>query len=279
MNRFLIITNLDRDPDLSVTDNIVSFLEERGAVAARHVTAKNTKGTYTDPSVVPEDTHCIIVLGGDGTLISASRDTSELGIPIIGINTGNLGFLAETGLEGAQEALLSLLEDRYHIEERMMLCVQARKSDGQLLTESRALNDVVLHKREGPLRISRYSLSVNDAPLTRIVSDGVIICTPTGSTAYSMSAGGPIIDPVARMMVITPICPHTLNIRSIVLSEEARVRITAEDDYSCVSFDGLGFCPLYCGDAVEVRKSSKVCRIVRIRQDSFINVLSSKFNS
>ena len=159
----------------------------------------------------------------------------------------------------------------------MMLCGKVLDPEGNIKKESRALNDIVIHNMN--LKVSDYSLSVNSKYLGSFKADGMIVCTPTGSTAYSMSAGGPIIEPFARMMVITPICPHTLNTRSIVISAEDMVEMSVSDDNSSVVFDGHSPFDLKSGDIVNVRPSGCVTRIIKTAQDSFLKVLQVKFSS
>ncbi len=273
---FFIITNPGRDPDLSVTKSIQDFLRENGLNAAVNVAEEMKEGSYTSTDLVPKDTDCLIVVGGDGTLIAAARDTTELSLPILGVNQGKMGYLADAEVEHLEEALKQVVEGDFEIEERMMLSGRVYGADGNFLYESDALNDVIMHVM-GELHVADYQVSVNDKFLGNFRADGIIVCTPTGSTAYSMSAGGPIIEPMARMMVITPICPHTLNTRSIVLSEEDRVRIAVPCGNSSTFFDGQDAGLLEAGGCVEICRSDHVTRIIRIHPSSFLTLLSKKF--
>ena len=277
MNKFFIITNKKRDRDLSVTGRTVDFLKARGCSIYAAEAGPSEDGHYTCKDEVPGGTDCVITIGGDGTLIAAARDTADLDLPILGINQGTLGYLTDVEVDKIEEALDKVLLGDYSIEERMMLCGMIFDQKGEQRTESRALNDIVVRNRM--LTVSDYELFVNSRYLSSFKADGMIVCTPTGSTAYSMSAGGPIIEPMARMMVITPICPHTLNTRSIVISADSRVEMTVSDDNSSVIFDGHFPCALKAGDRVSIRPSSHVTRIVKTAQDSFLNVLSRKINS
>ncbi len=277
MDRFYIITNGSRDPGLKVTHTVEGFLEKNGMYFSSHVTDRQVNGRYTDERMIPADTDCVIVIGGDGTLIQAACDTADLNIPIVGINIGKLGFLTDIEKENILPSLESILAGRYNIEDRMMLCGVVVSADGKIKKESRSLNDIVIH-RGGGLRVIDYEVYVNDRFLSSFRADGVIICTPTGSTGYSLSAGGPIIEPKSQMMVITPICPHTLNTRSIVISADDVVKVVTTDADTEVAFDGHLNVPLEYKDYVTIRRSSRVTRIVRINDDSFLTVLHNKFS-
>ncbi len=277
MNRFFIITNKNRDTDLSVTSRIKDYLESNGCFVRGAVADPLENGHYTRKEDVPDNTDCVITVGGDGTLIAAARDTADFDLPILGINLGTLGYLTDVEVDKLEVTLGKILEGSYDIEERMMLCGKVIDGEGVLKAESRALNDIVV--RNTVLKVSDYKLTVNSRFLSSFKADGMIVCTPTGSTAYSMSAGGPIIEPMARMMGITPICPHTLNTRSIVISADNVVEITVTDEKSNVIFDGHFSVDLKEGDTVNVRPSNHVTRIIRTAQDSFLNVLSKKFSS
>ena len=276
MESFYIITNSGRDVGLAVTQQVEEFFRKNGKRFKTHRSSRFVNGAYTDENSIPDDTDCVIVIGGDGTLIQAAHDTADKEPPLLGINLGKLGFLTDIEREDIVPSLEALIRGEFKIEERMMLCGVVNCTDGSEKTESRALNDIVIH-RSGSLRVVDYNIYVNGNFLSCYRGDGIIVCTPTGSTGYSLSAGGPIIEPMSQMMVITPICPHTLNTRSIVLSAEDRVKIVTSEDNVDVSFDGHRTVPLEAGENVLVRKSSKVTRIVRMSDDSFLSILHNKF--
>ena len=216
----------------------------------------------------------VIVLGGDGTLIqvAGSLPTS---LPLIGINFGKLGFLAEVAKDEIFEALDKLIADEFNIENRMML--SAKSGD----YARSALNDIVI-AREGELRIVSFSLYVNGILLNKYEADGIIVSTPTGSTGYSMSAGGPIVEPGAELILVTPIAPHTLNSRTIVLSAEDNIRIMIgkgrihKEHEAYVSCDGGKALHLSAGDYVDIKRTDAVTKIIKLRKESFIDVLSRK---
>ncbi len=286
MNRFYVITNTEKDKELQTTRQIYDYLKARGRECTvrefqkKEKTEKTGDYLYTDASLIPAGTECILVLGGDGTLIQAARDTVDCKIPLLGVNLGNLGFLAEIEKTGVTEALDSLLLDHYTIEPRMLLEGTVYRQ-GKKPVRNLALNDIVVN-RAGALRIIDYEISVNGEPLNRYSADGMIVSTPTGSTGYSLSAGGPIVSPMASMIVVTPICPHTLTARSIVLSGSDRVTIRTGAgrrnlrEESFVSFDGEVQVPVATGDYVKIQKSDKTVNILKISRVSFLEVLREK---
>lgn len=289
MNRFYIIANSEKDKDLKTTRQIYDYLSAHGkSCTVREYQKlegclKSGDGKsvgYTNADWIPEGTECILVLGGDGTLIQAARDTVECGIPLLGINLGNLGYLAEIEKSGVLEAMDSLMADVYTLEPRMMLEGSVyRKEEGNV--HDLALNDIVVN-RAGALRVIDYEIYVNGEFLNRYSADGIIVSTPTGSTGYSLSAGGPIVSPMASMIVVTPICPHTLTARSIVLSGRDQVTIRlgsgrrAEWEEAFATFDGEVSVPIATGDYVEIRKSEKTADILKISKISFLEVLRNK---
>ena len=282
MKHFYIITNELKDPGSVYRNRIKDTLCRGGS----DVTVKMGKRAMvngrpgTDPKEIPADTDCIIVLGGDGTLLQAARDTLSCGIPLIGINLGNIGYLAEVELSDTDEAMKCILNGECQTEERMML-YGTIKAGGSLI-EDHALNDVVI-TRLGNVQIMRYIVYVNDHLLNEFLADGMIVATPTGSTGYNLSAGGPIVEPGAKTLVLTPICSHMLHARSIILSPDDEIRIEiasgrCEDDVQTVdaSFDGNSVLRLHTGDSVTVRRSSRTAKILKLKQESFLNILRKK---
>ena len=288
MDKFYVITNSEKDKELETTRRIYDYLREHGKTCTvREYQRKSTEPEsgdfrYTDEAWIPKGTECILVLGGDGTLIQAARDTVNRRIPLLGINLGTLGYLAEIEKSGVGDALDSLMADRYTIEPRMMLEGRVYRA-GREAVQDIALNDIVVN-RAGDLRMVDYEISVNGEPLNRYGADGMIVSTPTGSTGYSLSAGGPIVSPMASMIVVTPICPHTLAARSIVLSGEDRVTIRlgpgrrAQSEEAFASFDGGGSVSMATGDYVEIEKSEKTVNILKISRISFLEVLRNKMH-
>ena len=275
MNRFYIITNEYKDINHYITKRIIRYIEH---LEKTYLLAEMDDTGHIIQERIPQQVDCALVLGGDGTLIRAARDLEQVDIPLLGVNLGTLGYLTEIEVDEIEEALQALIRGEYSIEKRMML--SGRVNDAAVHS---ALNDVVI-AREGYLRTVHFSVYVNDVMLGRYHADGVVISTPTGSTGYNLSAGGPIIEPTAQMMVITPICPHGLNTGSIVLSAEDKIHVQiiadrhGHKENAAVAFDGASMESLHVGDIVYVERSHLVTRLIRIRKESFMNTLRKKFN-
>ena len=271
MKHFLIYTNRHKDKDMATTDRIRAYLEERGQRVSVKLEESDWEETEAD---------CMIVLGGDGTVLRAARETVKMNIPIIGVNLGTLGYMTEIELTNLEESLERLIAGDYEKESRMMLNGKAYLGDGRT-EEGWALNDIVI-SRSGSLQIIRFNIYVNGQFLNDYSADGMIVTTPTGSTGYNLSAGGPLIEPGARLIMLTPICPHTLNQRSIILSPEDVIEIEIpggnEEKIQTVeaSFDGSHTVPLSSGDRLRIVKSEKMTEFIQLNQVSFLEVLHKK---
>lgn len=274
MNNFFIISNRMKDPDFEVGGKVRDYLVSRGASCTE---------AFGDPDgkqVAPEKTDLIIVLGGDGTMLKAADDNAGGRVPLLGINLGQLGYMAEIEKEGWKEALDSVLSGDYEIEERMMLEGRSART-GETME---ALNDIVI-TRAGKLQVVGIDVYVNGQFLNRYEADGIIVSTPTGSTAYNLSAGGPIVEPQARLILMTPICAHTLNTRTIIFSPNdtiemeigaARTGKQAEVD---ADFDGdYHSVRMKTGERMRIRVSAKTTRILRVKRLSFLEVLHRKMS-
>ncbi len=285
MEKFYVITNQMKDPHLEMTGYIKRYLEEKGRICrVRESESQDGNGgyKYTDPSCVPPDTECVLVLGGDGTLLQASRDLGDLKLPFLGINMGTLGYLAEIDKGHVQAALDRLLEGKFTIEERMMLDGTAWRQHRKML-EDAALNDIAISRR-GRLRVIDFHILVDDAFLCSYRADGIIVATPTGSTGYSLSAGGPIVSPEASLILLTAVAPHTLNSRTVILPDNVRVTVELGGDASADSegaeaiFDGDTSVRMKVGDRIHVLRSSKKTRLIKINHTSFVETLRLKMN-
>ena len=282
MDKFYIITNNDKDKDFQITNEIVSYLKKNGKKCQVQKAERKLEGAYhyTNPELIPEGTQCILVLGGDGTLLQAARDVVYRKIPMLGINLGTLGFLAEVDRQSIHAALDKLIADDYEIEERMMLTGTVWHGD-KIIGQDIALNDIVIG-REGPLRVVRFKNYVNDVYLNSYNADGIIIATPTGSTGYSLSCGGPIVSPNAAMTLMTPIAPHTLNTRSIIFPEEDVITVELGEgrrqvqEQGLASFDGDTEIPIVTGDRIVIQKASASVKILKLNHLSFVEVLRQK---
>lgn len=289
MERFFVITNKPKDEQLEITNRIIDLLKSHGKSCAYRFLEQIDEAFDGSISSLGIDTDCdcILVIGGDGTMLKAARHTLDMDIPLLGINCGTLGFLAEIEKGNLEEALLKLLGGTPDIEKRMMLEGNiVRQQKGGRVTEEEAdyaLNDIVL-TRPGTLQILSFDIYVNGQYLNHFGADGVIISTPTGSTGYNLSAGGPIVEPGAELLLITPICPHTLNARSIVLAPADRIEVripVGKNGLSQeveVNFDGNHKTILTTGDSIYISKSQKVTKFARMNSVSFLEVLHKKMS-
>ena len=279
MKRIGIIANPDAPHCRQVLRDLSRLLQEKGArvLVDQEIAPLRPEGAEMIPKPeMPGVVDLIIVLGGDGTLLSAARLVGGLGVPILGVNLGGLGFLTATPQEEVPAALEALFEGRYVLEERMMLEAHVIR-EGIRLGASLALNDVVITK--GTLgRIINLEVLVDGEFVTSYRADGLILATPTGSTAYSLSAMGPIVFPTMEALILTPICPHTLTNRPIVLPGGGRVEIRLHADPQAVMLmlDGqVGF-PLQGRDVVEVRRADARIKLVRFPQQPYFQLLRTK---
>ena len=258
MEKFYIITNRSKDRELATTHRIQRYIEQHGGQCI----------VASDGKCVPKDTECVLVLGGDGTLIRAARELRACKAPLLGINLGTLGYLTEVEVQN--------IEQTPEIEARMML--KGVLNRGQ---EDVALNDIVVG-RAGALRIIHFNIYVNGELLNSYQADGVIISTPTGSTGYNLSAGGPIVEPTASMIVVTPICSHALNTRSIVLSAEDEIVVEIgkgrdnRTEIAAVSFDGEQTIEIYTGDQIVIRRADDTTKLFKLSKISFLETLRKK---
>ena len=273
MNRFLIVTNDGKDTDYKVTNKIKQLLEDAGKFC---ILCEKDANKRIIKKSIPDDIDAVIVIGGDGSLIEAARALQKHDTPILGINMGTLGYLTEVEITGIEDAIKKVIADDYILEKRMMLEGIFDNGDKDI-----CLNDIIV-SRKGALRVIHFDLYVNGELLNSYKADGVIISTPTGSTAYNLSAGGPIVEPTASMIVITPICSHALNTSSIVLSADDEIVIRVGEGRNgmreevLVAFDGADTVTLYTGETVTIRKSDAATKIMKLNKISFLEILRRK---
>lgn len=284
MNTFYIITNHQKDENLEMTRQIQEYLEKHGKTCYIQCDGKTceaqAKYKFTNAEEISQDVECVLVLGGDGTLIQGARDTVGRGIPLLGFNLGTLGFLTEIEQENMYTALDKLMNDEFILESRMMLRGTMYHDDKAVFSDI-ALNDIVLN-RSGALRIVNYDIYVNGEFLYSCPADGIIISTPTGSTGYNLSAGGPIVQPSSSMILLTPICPHSLNSSSIVLSAEDKIVVKLGpgrrnvQEEAVATFDGAQSVELITGDYVEITQAKETTKLVKISKKSFVETMRKK---
>lgn len=275
MRHFYIIANYDKEYVKEAQAFIRTYLVTKGAVCCfQEPREDGGRNTHISSLEVPKETECIITLGGDGTLIQAARDLAGRNIPMLGVNRGHLGFLNQVSRkEDIAPVMDALLEDRFQLEHRMMIKGTAF-CRGERVLEDIALNEIAVTRMD-PLKVLRYSVYVNGEYLNEYAADGVLVATPTGSTAYNLSAGGPVLAPAAKMMALTPICSHALNARSIVLAPEDCIEIRVLNSGQVVSFDGDSSVELGEGDYVRIEQSEMETVMVKLKQISFMQNLSN----
>ena len=232
---------------------------------------------FPDVTSLAREVDLLIVFGGDGTMISAARAVAGLPTPILGVNIGSLGFLTEIPSARVAEELPAIWKGNFTIEERSLI-----EAGGTLAGEEFfqvALNDFVV-SRGATSRLIELEVRVNGEPLTHYRADGLIISSPTGSTAYSLAAGGAIVSPDASVLTLTPICPHTLSNRSVIVSHDAKidVKVRSQKLEIFLTADGQVQLPLFYGNEIQVRKSDKSVRLVRLPNSSFFQTLRQKLN-
>ncbi len=267
--RIVIFRDPEREHVKEATDDFVSFLNEKVDIVA------NCGIQDCDCDLLANSDYAV-VFGGDGTIISAANELRHSNVPVVGVNMGNLGFLAEFTLKDLKESFDIIISDKAKIEKRMMInCTHARK--GKEIFRSTAANDVFINAGP-PFRMLELKMFVNDQPLTSCISDGLIISTPTGSTAYNLSAGGPILAGRVQAMVITPICPHSLSFRPIVISADSKLQVHAErvNIGTQVSVDGRFQEPVKEGDVVYIERHKGDFLIVNNPNHTQWDTLASK---
>ncbi|MDD6550211.1 MAG: NAD(+)/NADH kinase [Lachnospiraceae bacterium] len=281
MKNFFILTKDDSDASRGFITEIIDYVKQNGGDARAHILNRQRS---SEPLEVPEGTECILTVGGDGTMIRAAMRTIRSALPILGINKGHLGYLCDLDESNYREALKRLFADDYEVEERMLLSGRVISADG--IPESgfnHALNDIVLTSRNG-LQVVHIDINVNGERLSSFNGDGVIFATPTGSTAYNLSAGGPIVDPTTKLILMSPLNAHVVGQRSIVLDSTAEVRATVtrrnqEELSAAVAFDGSTAIELYDGESIEVIRSNETVRFIKLSQINFLDRIREKLQA
>jgi len=276
-----IIPNLEKDINLELTKNITKwFIEKNVDVLLNYGTASKlgkSELAFKSDDIFSES-DIIIVLGGDGTLLNIARQSAPYNVPLFGVNLGYLGFLTEVEENNLYPALEDLISGEYEIEKRMMLVATVEK-DGIELEKSIALNDVGITK--GPFsRIISLGIYINDSFVDLYSADGVIVSSPTGSTAYSLSAGGPIVSPDLEVLIITPICPHILHSRPLVISNKdiVQIEVCMNDTEVMLTLDGQQGYKVKSGDIVTVGQSKYYTSLIKLKNRDFFQVLRQKMS-
>ena len=274
MNKFLILTNTEKDIDLNLSNKISEYLSENGAEATIVSDMLSNVDEESKKNYM-KGVQAAIVLGGDGTMLRAAHWIGSYEVPLMGVNLGTMGFLTEVEESNVYTALDRLLNDDFKIENRMM--IEGRVKDKVY----HSLNDIVI-TRAGFSRIIGLNVYVNGQLLDTYEADGVIVATPTGSTGYNLSAGGPIVSPKSKVIVVTPISPHSLTTKSVVFDSNDNIRIEivkkrkTQETEAIVSFDGGSNMELSAGDNVYANISSKEISLIKMYDVNFYSVLREK---
>lgn len=280
--KFYVIPNMTRGNAFSVTTGL---LEEIKKLSCQAYMAESLSEYFSETDYIKfcKDDSCIkeadmvISVGGDGSFINAAKIATVYGKPIICVNAGNLAYLA--CLEGDEISLLSkVINGDYITEKRMTLDVCVVDDSGTSLYHSSCINDAVI-SRSGSIRIMKLSAFCNGTPLIEYMADGAIVSTPTGSTAYSLSAGGPIVEPSVESILLTPVCSHSVFSRSIVLGGNSVVELSHDNSGEAIlSCDGQAAVPVPYNAKVIVKKSDRNVQFVKIKKDTFIEILNKKIS-
>ncbi len=267
---------------MSVTNKIEPFVEElylptnyRERIMRSH--NHKPKFTYLTPEEIYSRADLVIVIGGDGVMLEAARRATPSGIPILGINMGRVGYMTEIEMTELDQ-LEKIFKDEYYLDERAMLKVDIRSSKGQSRFSAYALNEAVIAKG-ATARIIDLELSDNGRLVSEYRADGLVVATPTGSTAYSLSAGGPIIDPKLSCFCVTPICPHSLVARPLIFPDSAVLEvknICVREKVLHLTVDGKATFDLFLGDTVIITKSSVKTKLLRIKNEDFYSKIRMK---
>lgn len=278
MHKIGILTKPKFSDVKPILKDLVSWLREQEKeviLDSKTASLIGETATYQKPQMAAL-ADLLVVLGGDGTMLNAARLVEERGIPILGVNMGGLGFLTEVSVDQLYPILLKVFAGDYHLEERLMLRARIDRH-GEHVAQATVLNDVVVSK--GTLaRMIEIQISIEGQFVTRLRGDGLIISTPTGSTAYSLSAGGPIINPSVHALILTPICPHTLTHRPLVIPSnvELEVVLTGKDEGAMTTFDGQVGVAMVQGDSVTMSASGHRTQLIRFPDHTYYDVLRRK---
>ncbi len=273
-----LVPNLNKPKSLELIPEVLTALDNLGIGHFLDVNVQNKLGDCKTNFVLPEEmselVDLIIVFGGDGTYLSTARAVAGKEVPILGVNFGRLGFLTEIEIHELNWTLNQLCQGKYKIVERIMVEAEVYRNQ-ELIYSDIGLNEVII---SGCARMIELKVYIDDEFVSSYPADGLILATPTGSTAYSLSAGGPIVNPFSKALIITPICPHTLYSRSIVISEDEKIRVKycSEHRECMLSIDGQNSLSLEAEDEIYVKRAAKVVKSVRMPGHNFYQILRNR---
>ncbi len=277
MIKIAIVPNIKKDEKLKITKELAGFLDGR-AKLYMNKEYENSGISASFQDNIYDDADLIIVLGGDGTILRAASHAIKRDIPIMGVNLGRIGFMTEIEADKLESAINRLLEGDYSIEERMMMSVETIKKNGDSSIYC-AMNDAVISKPNS--QMIALDLYRKGEKVNAYLADGLVVATPTGSTGYSLSAGGPVADPTMEMFIATPICAHSLSSRATILTADNNIEvkfIKGGSNEAVVTIDGQDREKLECGESIFIRKYDKKVKLVRMEKKSFYDVLTSKLS-
>lgn len=274
---FGIYTNLKKDAELHYTRQVVQALEDRGVPYYFDDALVKAMGAGPEASCRGRKIDVLLVLGGDGTMLTAARKYGPQGTRLLGLNMGRMGFLLDTEVENLRAAIDGILAGKYRIEKRIMLKASILDAEGKIRASAYGLNEAVISQKK-VLRIVNVHVAVNGLPVDNWRCDGLIVSTPTGSTGYSLSAGGPVVQPTVDVLLITPICPHTLQSSNIVISGNDEITVRAESDYgsTVLTLDGQDAFEIRQNETVSIKKADFGVEFIRYTDKNFFLLLKEK---
>jgi len=275
VKKIAVIPNATKDKDYLQTKKLVDFLFEKAEVVMpKNDEVSGIKAKYKGEDLF-DGVDAVIILGGDGTMIRVAEPCSKNNIPVMGINLGKIGFMTEVEIADMETAVLRLLAENYKVEDRMMM--EVRVIGEQQEKMYLALNDAVISKTDSAM--VEMELYENGEKVSEYLADGLIVATPTGSTGYSLSAGGPVADPAMKLFIATPICEHRLASRPMLLSDQKEIEIKLADggaEVALITLDGQDKCKINTCDIVRVTKSQYVLKIIKLGKQSFYYTMMAK---
>ena len=272
----LLVVNEKKDPEYKLANHVIEYIADRASVYMEEKCRKNApKGAiYVSLDNMYDNIQLVLVLGGDGTMLSVANDVSKRNIPVIGVNLGRLGFLAEIEQDELERGIDELFSGAYRVEERMML--EAYLTNGET---KNALNDIVITRANSFLKTLELDVYIDGEYVDNFKADGIIISSPTGSTAYSLSAGGPIVDPSLETVIITPICPHKMYCRTIIAPPDKTITIkhkASSNDTAVVAADSVILGKLHADESITIKEASVKMKLIRLNGHQFFGALQKK---
>lgn len=276
MKKILIIPNSEKDKDYKYTKELFDILKGKAHIVMPESDEKSGLNAEFKGDGLYDGVDAVIILGGDGTMLQTAEPCGKRDIAVMGINLGKVGFMTEVETEYMRSACDRLLSDDFEVEKRMMMEIAIEEKDGKT-QKFLALNDAVIAKPSAEMIM--LELSANGEKVSEYISDGLIISTPTGSTGYSLSAGGPVADPQMQLFIATPICAHMLSARPMLLSAERIINVSLADggdEVATVTVDGEDKCVIKKGDKVTVKHSEYAFKIIKLGRQSFYHTMMAK---